>query len=151
MDRYRVLQPARQHFLGLRLKVLLDGQELVSLALRLMELLGVSYRVEVKYLGTHVCGNGSPAEDRTDQAVDDRCIGVRRSALLDAESESFLVGYTVADPTQTNDHVKEVECKYEHVLKLVLVLADISVAVADKCAYQATYCVLIEGLNWRLL
>ena len=151
MDRCRVLRPARQQFLGHRLKVLLDGQKLVSPALRLIELLGVSCRVEVENLGTHVCGDGSPAEGRTDQAVDDRCIGVRRSALLDAESESFLVDYIVSDPTQTNDYVKEVECKYEHVLKLVLVLADIPVAVADKCAYQATYCVLIEGLNWRLL
>ena len=69
-----------------------------------MELLGVSCRVEVENLGTHVCGDGSPAEGRTDQAADDRCIGVRRSALLDAESESLLVVHTVADP------VKEVEC-----------------------------------------
>ena len=101
---------------------MLDGQELVSLALRLMELLGVSCRVEVENLGTHVCGDGSPAEGRTDQAADDRCIGVRRSALLDAESESLLVGHTVANPA------KEVECKHEHVLKLVLVLADIPVS-----------------------
>ena len=97
---------------------MLDGQELVSLAL----LYSPECRVEVENLGTHVCRDGSPTEDRTDQAADDRCISVRRSALLDAESESLLVVHTVADP------VKEVECKHEHFLELVLVLADIPFA-----------------------
>ena len=122
LDRCRVFRTARQQFLGQRLKVLLDGQELVSSALRLVELLGVCRTVEVENLGTHVFGNGGTAEGRTDKTADNRCVGVRCSGLLDAESESLLVVHTFADPA------KEVERQLEHVLELVQVLADIPFA-----------------------